>query len=389
MSKVRVKKRGPVWETCIGSGLSLLAVAAVASACHAHAAKGSLPKEPAEVTVPIVELGASTNALYARSSKGRLYRWNPVTGEAKLFNQEGFVALAHDGSLAVTHRNLEPRGSRVEVWDLESDRLLGTRVFENGAGSFFVVHGAVLLVESAPPSPPRPEMHVGFPSIIIPPDVYTTLWDLQTDQLKKGCRVEPNFPIDCRFSPVGSQMACANGRGLLLNELGHPDGAVWITLAPEWIPKKPLKNEVLSYPRKPQTDPPWTFWESLAWTGDGKEIILAYARASDPPECRLERWTPGHWARADKGLGRLATVHGRCSIEVLAASRDGKLAVTGEHGHLVMRRAPKYKALEIAPVVATQAAFLPGDDRFVTLHRDGYLQLWATGSLELLATWRP
>jgi hypothetical protein len=94
MSKVRVMERGPVWETRI-------------------------------------ELGASTNVLYARSSHGRLYRWNPVTGEAKLFNQEGFVALAPDGSLAVTHRKLEARGSRVMVEAL-SEILRRLERFEKG-----------------------------------------------------------------------------------------------------------------------------------------------------------------------------------------------------------------------------------------------------------------
>lgn len=389
MHDVRVKKRGPVWGTRICLGLSLLAVAAVANACHAQAAKVSSPAKLTEVRVLVVELGASANALYARTSNGRLYRWNPVTGEANLFKQEGFVAVAHDGSLAVTHKKLEPRGSRVEVWDVETDRLLGTRGFENGAGSFSVVNGVVLLVESAPPSPPRPEMPIGPPSIIMPADVYTTLWDFQTDQLKKGWRFEPNFATYCRFCPVGIQVACVNWLGLWWNEIEQPEGAISITLAPEWIPKKPFQSEELANPRKPQPEPPWTFGQSLAWTGDGKEVILSYAKAGGPPECRLERWTPSHRARPDKGFERLATVRGRCSIQVLAASRDGNLAVTSEHGHLVMRRAPNYDAIEIAPLVATQAAFLPGDDRLVTLHRDGYLQLWAAGTLELLATWRP
>jgi hypothetical protein len=128
-------------------------------------------------------------------------------------------------------------------------------------------------------------------------------------------------------------------------------------------------------------------WESLAWIDDGKRVVLAYARLGGPPECRLERWTLGDEAEAGSASQRLATVHRRCNIKILAASRDGTQIVTSEYpSQLVLRRAPRYEAVAIAPTAATLATFLPGDERFVTVHGDN-LQLWDTQSLRRLATW--
>jgi hypothetical protein len=101
----------------------------------------------------------------------------------------------------------------------------------------------------------------------------------------------------------------------------------------------------------------------------------------------LERWTLGDDAKAGSAPERLATVRRRCNIKILAASRDGTRLVTSEYpSRLVLRRAPKYEAVEIAQADVTLAAFLPGDERFVTVHRDG-MQLWDSQSLRRLATW--
>jgi hypothetical protein len=384
VNDVRTKSGDPVSGRRLCWGASLVAIAAAANGCHARiATRASTPAKPSEAPPLIVELASHENLLYVRRANGRLYRWDTATGDTRLLEQEGFVAIAPDGSVAVTHKKLEPRGSRVEVWDLATERLLRTRVFGNGADRFLVAKGAVLLVESEPPRPPGPPMPPR--SLVELPIVDTTLWNLQSDQLRKVRGFDPHPSTGCRFAPAGLRLACANWRGLSWRDLDHPQWDGSIALAPEW--KEPRTDIVLTYISKPQAEPPWTFWESLAWTGDGNRIVLAYARSGDPPECRLERWTPGDQAKAGKDSERLATVHRRCNIKVLAASRDGNRFVTSEYpSHLVLRRAPKYEAIEIAPVDATQAAFLPGDERFVTAHRDG-LQLWDARTLGLLAKW--
>jgi hypothetical protein len=366
----------------------LTAIAAGANGCHTHvAARASAPVKPSEAS-PVVELASHDNVLYARRANGRLHRLDTATGETRVLAQEGFVATAPDGSVAVTHKQLEPRGSRVEVWELATLRLLRARVFENGAGSFSMVNGAVQLVESDPPRPVRPEVPMPIPSIVMIPMVDTTLWDPRADRLRKGWGFEGNSREGCRFAPVGFRVACADWRGLSWRDLDSPEwgGSIW--LGPEWLPRKePRTEDAPTYPRKPQPDPPWTMWESLAWTGDGDRIILAYARAGDPPECRVERWTLGDQARSGKGAERLATVHRRCNIKVLAVSRDGNRVVTSEYpSRLVLRRAPKYEAIELAPIDATLATFLSGDERFVTVHRDG-MRLWNTKTFGLLARW--
>jgi len=369
---------------------SLATITAAAGACHAQiATSASTPAMPSETPVPIVELATHEDLVYARSANGRLYCWNTTAGDTKAFKPEGFVAIAPDGSVAVTHKKLDPRGSRVEVWDLARERLLRTRVFENGAERFSVVNGSVLLVESAPPSPVHPAVPMPMPSIVLTPIVHTTLWDPRTDQLRKGWNFEANYWAGCRFSPSALRVACADSRDLSWRDLDRPEWGGSIALAPEWVPiEKPRTEDAPTFKRKPQTELPWTLWEALAWTGDGNRIVLAYARAGDPPECRLERRTLGNMAKVGKGVERLATVHRRCNIRVLAASRDGNRFVTSEYGpHLVLRRAPKFEAIEVAPSEATQAAFLSRDGRFVTVHRDGYLQLWDTQTLGLLAKW--
>jgi hypothetical protein len=272
------------------------------------------------------------------------------TQRTRLLEQEGFVAIAPDGSVAVTHKKLEPRGSRVEVWDLATERLLRTRVFENGADRFLVAKGAVLLVEIDPPIPPGPPMPPR--SMVELPIVDATLWNLRSDQLRKVRGFDRHPSVDCRFAPAGLRLACANWRGLLWRDFDDPQWDGSIVLAPEW--KEPRTDVELTYKSKPQAEPPGTFWESLAWTGDGNRIVLAYARLGDSPECRLERWTLGDQANASKSSERLATVHRRCNIKVLTASRDGNQFVTSE--------------------------------RFVTAHRDG-LQLWDAQTLGLLAKW--
>lgn len=364
-------------------GTSLVAIAAAALACRAQlAARAATPGKPSEAP-PIVELASHENLLYARRANGRLHRWDTATGDTRLFEQEGFVAIAPDGSVAVTHKKLEPRGSRVEVWDLATERLLRTRVFEHGVDRFLVAHGTVFLVESDPPRPPAPPMPPR--SIVELPSVDTTLWSLQTDQVRKVRGFDPYPNKGCRFSPAGLRLACANWLGLSWRDLDHSQWGGSIALAPEW--KEPRTDIALTYGSKPQAEPSWTSWESLAWTGDGHRIVVAYAKAGDPPECRIERQTPGDKVEAGKGSERLVTVHRRCNINVLAASRDGNRFVTSEFpSRLMLRQAPKYEAIEIAPVDATQAAFLSGDARFVTVHRDG-LQLWDARTLRLLARW--
>jgi hypothetical protein len=52
------------------------------------------------------------------------------------------------------------------VWELASERLVGSRSFENGAWSFALVNGSVLLVEKAPPSQ-VPEVPMPMASIVI------------------------------------------------------------------------------------------------------------------------------------------------------------------------------------------------------------------------------
>jgi hypothetical protein len=367
---------------------TLTATLSSASVCHAQAAPHAATPGGVIASSPIVELASHESVIYARRADGRLYRWDTATGKSRLLEQEGVVAIAPDGSLAVTHKSVEPRGSRVEVWELASGRMLRARVFENGAEGFAVVNGSVLLVERDAPVPARPEVPMPMPSILPIPIVRTSLWEPHLDRVSKGWQFEGNSRQDCRFSPAGFRLACADERGLSWRDLDRPAWNGSSLLGREWIPRKePRRDDVPRPPRKPQPEPTtWTMWESLAWTGDGKRVVLAYGRLGEPPECRLERWTPGDEAKAGRTSERLATIRRRCNIKVLAASRDGTRIVTSEYPRLVLRRAPKYEAVEIAPADATLAAFLPGDEQFVTVHRDG-MQLWDTQSLRRLATW--
>jgi hypothetical protein len=95
----------------------------------------------------------------------------------------------------------------------------------------------------------------------------------------------------------------------------------------------------------------------------------------------------GEDGKTGNGARRLATVHRRCTIEVLAVSRTGEQVITNEEGRLVMRRAPHYQATEIEPSAASMARFLSGDGRFVAVQRDGHLQLWDAQTLAPLARW--
>jgi hypothetical protein len=108
---------------------------------------------------PIVHIAFDGKVFLARSLHGNVALWDPARAVTKLLDRK-LDALAEDGSVGLTMVQGAGRSVVLEVWDLSSNRRVGSKTFELGlAPGWFnrqlltVSRHVVVLREDAPTCP--------------------------------------------------------------------------------------------------------------------------------------------------------------------------------------------------------------------------------------------
>jgi hypothetical protein len=352
------------------------------------------PSKPRPDAIAAVALAGPT--AYGLSDAGRLWSWDG-TKSARVFAPAPFVALARDGSVAVTHLPEDKEGARLEARRLPANQPVDHLVLPDGGIPIAVSASAALL-------------RVGLPKIRCKGDDTDEFpcqgdfaWQPPTSELARWAfpsgATEREALEDCRRAILGAggrSFACLN-RGedaLSWENRDAPDRSYSVTPAPEWTPPTDPHNE--SLPLHWQAEEHWLQILSLRLGPSDDAIYVTYRAINHyiaerglagHRGWRLERWTPDP-ARPQEGrFSRLAESPDSLCTSVLAASSDGSLVVLGGRSHaLTVRRAPRYAPEPLAVAQAVDAVVSADGTRILTGHVDGRLRLWDARSLALLST---
>jgi hypothetical protein len=323
----------------------------------------------------VASVAMAGDVVYALRA-GRLDAWKTSERAARPLGLGPPVALAGDGSVVVTSRR-EGRGTRLDVWALDTRKRAFTGLFTDGIERVLGVSRVAVALRVQYPEPAEPE-----PATIQLPErrSYGALWTLARDSVPLHRSID-ECGAAFAVSADGARFACEDGGGLVWVDI-PANRRVDVVLAPDWAsPDAPGATRL-----------PGTFeflpYEvlSLRLGADGSDVYVTYYGTQNHAGWRLERWVPSagsvtRLASADRDWARL-----------LAVSLDGRLLVLGGAGApLTVRRAPGYQLerLEAGAATATAAALSPDGQRLVTGHADGRLRLWDAPSGRLLATARP
>jgi hypothetical protein len=345
----------------------------------------SKPSQPPPDGMKAVALVGQT--AYGLSSGGRLWTWDGK-GPARVFDPARFVALARDGSVAVTHAREGEEGTRLEVRALPSNQPLDQVVLRDG--------GFPLAVSST-----RAVLDVGLPQLKCNGEDRdddlcegTIAWQPPTHELAAW-----TFPSGATERvPLSAckqvSLAARGGSFACLNE--DEDWISWgppILLAPEWRPPPDPHNE--SLPLHWQVRESWLQVTSLRLSPSDDAVYVTYrainifiADRGLPGHrgWRLERWTRDPARPGEGKFARLAESPDSLCAKVLAASSDGGLVVLGgSQQALTVRRAPRYAPEPLAVPRANDAVVSADGARILTGHGDGRFRLWDARSLALVA----
>jgi hypothetical protein len=331
--------------------------------------------------------------VYALTYAGRVRAWTGDTQPVRTLALEHVLALAEDGSVAVTAAKEGQHGDRVEILALPAATPLYHHSFEHGIEKVLAVsaRAIALLVNTGYTTNP----YEGIPQLPAPRWSFE-MWSFTDDGI--GLR---GSTVSCdehaRFSADGLRFICAKDFGWVRWLDLESGSSASPELAIDWLPpsRSEREDELEMAPRgRPSISPPPYFLLSLQLSANGRDVFVAYTRmsadgdgpAQTSPGWRLERWTPA----ADTGRGsvaRLATLDADAYTRLLAISGDASLAVLGSHSEpLVIRRAPGYEPQQLPAGASTAAAVSADGSRIVSGHQDGSLRLWDAASGRLLAT---
>jgi hypothetical protein len=394
---------------CGARGLiATLAIAACARTPAGPAAKppASAAKTPAPAAKPnvwkdttnpnaVTAIAFGGDVVYALTYTGHVRVWAGDAQPVRTLAIEHVLALAEDGSVAVTTAKEGEYGDRLQVWALPALTPIYAHSFEHGINSVLAVSaGAVALLVN---TGYRTNPNEGIPQLP-PPRWFGEIWSFTRGSIGvPGGRMD-NCGEHAAFSADGRRFVCEKEFGavswldLESGRSASPD------LALDWYPPRRAEkeNELDLAPRRlPSISLPPYFVLSVRLSANGDDVFVTYTRMSadadgptrpPPPAWRLERWKPA----ADTGRGpvvRLAATDADAYTQLLAISGDGRLAVLGSHKEpLVVRRAPRYDAQQLAAGVSVAAAVSADGSRIVSGHWDGSLRLWDASTGRLLAT---
>jgi hypothetical protein len=317
-----------------------------------------------------------------------LRAWTGDATPIRTLDVDHVVALAADGSVAVTWAGDSKPGDRLDVWALPSLTHLHSRSFEHGVKAVLAVsaRAALLQVNTGIRGDPYSE-----PSVP-PPRWYGKLWTFATnnEEMQQGfrrCHESAAFSADARRVICRGQFSEVTWIDLQTGGYKSPQ------LAADWTPPQdedeeeeeiapPVRREII--PHHPY------FILSLRLGANGDDVYVTYSRTARGDEhatgWRLDRWTPGMNGTSDLVV-RLAATDADVSSQLLAASRDGSLLILADP--LAIRRAPRFEAQELPVRGASAAAVSPDGKRIVSGHFDGTLRIWDAGTGRLLATAGP
>jgi WD40 repeat protein len=370
----------------------LSATLAIAACARTPAAKPQVWKDTTNPNA-VTAVAFGGDVVYALTYAGRVRIWTGDGRPTRTLALEHVLALADDGSVAVTAAKEGQHGDRVDIWALPALTRLYHHSFEHGIDKVLAVsaRAIALLVNTGYTTNPNQ----GIPQL--PPPQWTfELWSFTNDGIGLAGRNE-RCDEHAVFSTDGRRFVCAKDFGWvswLDLESGHSASP---ELAIDWLPprRSEPEDELGMAPRGPPSiSPPPYFLLSVRLGANGDDVFVAYRRMNTDddgptrtsPAWRLERWTPAE--EAGRGaLVRLAATDADVYTQLLAISGDGRLAVLGSHKEpLVVRRAPRYDAQQLAAGASMAAAVSADGRRIVSGHQDGSLRLWDASSGRLLAT---
>jgi hypothetical protein len=343
------------------------------------------PSQPRPDFIQAVALAGQT--AYALSQGGRLWIWDGKE-PARLFDPAHFVALARDGSVAVTRAPEGEEGARLEVRSLPSNQSLDHLLLKDGGVPIAVSSIRAVLRVRLPrvrcDDDNDDDVLCGGTVAWQPPTSEIAHWDFSSGAAKRESLAECK---QASFGADGRSFACLN------NDEDVISWAYPILLAPEWAPPPDPHNEEL--PLHWQRQDQWLTINSLHLGGDNAiyvtyralNIYIADRGLAGHHGWRLERWTPDPAHPGEGKLSRLAESPDSLCTEVLAVSGGGGLIVLGGSQHaLTVRRAPRYAPEPMAIERAIDAVVSADGTRILTGHVDGHLRLWDARSLALLST---
>jgi WD40 repeat protein len=335
----------------------------------------------------VVSVALVGGLVYACLESGALITWKVSESVPRSLGLGRVVALAKDGSVAVTATH-GSRETRLEVWALDTRTLVSTRHFDDGVDRVLAAsRAAVALLVTRPPDPDAPAIPA-----VPPPRSYGALWQLAPNAIISMPGLDHcEGPFD--MSADAERFACGGGDLTWINR--RTNRTMVADLAPDWSSAGPPAGAG----GRPGPKPSYEFFPydvlSLRVGPGGSDVYFTYQGTEAQRDWRLERWTPersrGGAAPATHGtLVRLASTPGG-SARLLAASPDGNLLILGHGEPLTVRRAPHYESERLASegARATAATLSPDGERIVSGHSDGRLRMWDARTGRLLATTSP
>ena len=308
------------------------------------------PRPPAIESVALVGQTA-----YGRSDAGVLWIWDGKD-PARVFAPGRFVALARDGSVAVTSAPEGEHGTRLDAWALPSNQKLDSVLLTDGGVPIALSSGRAILRVAVPPIRCDGE----FRDDLCEGDI---AWQPPTSELAQWAfpsGATAHEPLeDCKqasLSARGRSFACLdNGEDVVSWE--DRDGtnrSYVVRVAPEWEPPPAPQNENLPLHR--QIEEHWLRINSLRLSPTDDAIYVSYRAMNiyvaerglaGHRGWRLERWTVDPTRPHEGRFSRLAESPESLCTQVLAASRDGSLIVLGgspARAHRAARAAVRARA---------------------------------------------
>lgn len=351
------------------------------------AARWTSPSNPNSVAA----VAFAGDVIYALTDGGRLRVWSGGAQAPRTLALQPVLALAGDGSVAVTATKEGKHGDRLVVWALASETPLCARSFDQRVYKVLALSAtaAALRVDTGYTSDPN----TGVPALPPPLD-RGWLWRFGANTVGPQTHFD-NCDDLSTFSEDGRRFVCNRDFNAVMWLDLHSGMESFARLAPDWSPPPPLPRpeSVMDFgtPGKPGGPPALPYGTlSLRLSPNGDDVYVAYWGTETHKGWRLERWVP-HTYDDPGPVVRLAAVDDDLVfMRLLAVSRDGRLAVLGVHEQpLVLRRAPQYDAQPLAARSATAAAVSRDGARVVSGHADGSLRLWDAPTGRLLATAAP